>query len=128
MAGTCRCQGQVYEEIIVVAGWDQFEGTKHKKREKIHPCNVFDKAFKSLPSPTPVYKGCGKKFNPNNSINRKDKFVCGKPHHKSFCHFSMWGKDHHGGDSPQSEGERGGGEEEDGSGQLEEEDRHPLPF
>ena len=33
---------------------------------------------------------------PNNSINRNNKLVCGKPHRrKSFCHFSMWGKDHH---------------------------------
>ena len=41
-------------------------------------------------------KGCGKKFNPNNSINRHKKLVWGKTHHrKSFCHFSMWGKDHH---------------------------------
>ena len=41
-------------------------------------------------------KGCGKKFNTNNSINRHNKLECGKPHHrKSFYHFSMWGKDHH---------------------------------
>ena len=40
----------------------------------------------------------------------------------------MCGKDHHGGDHPQSECVRGGGEEEGVSGQLQEEGRHPLPF
>jgi hypothetical protein len=35
-------------------------------------------------------KGCCKKLNPNNSFNRHNKLVCGKPHHmKSFWHFSM---------------------------------------
>ena len=65
---------------------------------------------------------------PNSSINRHNKLVCGKPHQrKSFCHFSMWGKDHHWGDHPQSECVGGRGEEEDGSGQLQVEGRHPLP-
>ena len=72
-------------------------------------------------------KDCGKKFNLNNSINRHNMLVCGKPHHrKSFCHFSEWDKDHYWGDHPQSECVRGGGEEEDGSGQLKEEGRQPL--
>ena len=81
-------------------------GTKHK-RERVHPCNVCDNAFKSLQMPSQhkiwqhsgsvfACKGCGKNFNPNNSINRHNKLVCGNPHHmKSFCHFSKWGKDHH---------------------------------
>ena len=48
-------------------------------------------------------------------------------HRKSFYYFSMWGKDHHRGDHPQSEPDGGGGGEEDRSGQLQEDDRHPLP-
>ena len=41
-------------------------------------------------------QGCGNKFNPNNSINRHKKLLCGKPHHrKSFSCFSMWGNYHH---------------------------------
>ena len=71
-------------------------------------------------------QGCGNKFNPNNSINRHKKLVCGKPHHrKSFSYFSMWGNYHHWEDHPQSESKRVGGEQEYGSGQLwEEEDIH----
>ena len=39
----------------------------------------------------------------------------------------MWGKDHHKGDHAQSERVVGGREEENGSDQLQEEGRHPLP-
>ena len=68
-----------------------------RERERVRPCNVCDKAFKYLPTPNQhkiwqhighvfVCKGCGKKFQINNSINRHKKFVCGKPHHmKSFA-------------------------------------------
>ena len=62
------------------------------------------------------------------SISSHKLIVCDKPHHrKSFCHFSMLGKDYHWGDHPQSECVGGGGEEEDGPGQLQEEGRHPVP-
>ena len=103
--------------------------TKHKL------CNVCDKALKSLPTLHQhmiwqhighvfVCKVCGKT---NNSIKRHKKFVCGKPRHrKSFCNFSMWSKDHHRGDDLQSERDGKGGEEDDGSGQLQEEGRYPL--
>ena len=87
-------------------------GDKAHERERDHPCNVCDKSFKSLQMPSQhkirqhsgyVFscKGCGKKCNPNNSISRHNKLVCRKPHQRmSFCHFSMWGKDHHWGDHP----------------------------
>ena len=77
-------------------------GDKSQERERVHPCNVCNIAFKSLQMPSQhkvwqhsgdmfACKGCGKKINPNNSINRHNKLVCGKPHHrKIFCHFSMW--------------------------------------
>ena len=90
-------------------------GTTHKRERGGNPCNDCDKAFKSLPMPNYhkiwqhsghvlACKGCGKKFNPNNSINWQKKHVCGKPDHmKSFCHFSMWGKDQHWGDNSQYE-------------------------
>ena len=92
------------EKKTDVAGWDQCGGTNHKREREGSPlhCNVCDKAFKSLQMPSRhqiwqhsgnvfVCKGCCKKFNPNNSINRHNKFVCGK----IFGYFSMWGKDHH---------------------------------
>ena len=75
-------------------------GDKAQERERVHPCNVCDKAFKSLPTPNQhkiwqhsghvfVCKGCGKKFKTNNSINSHKKLVFGKPHHmKSFCNFA----------------------------------------
>ena len=55
-------------------------GDKAQERERAHPCNVCDQAFKSLQMPSQhqiwqhqgnvfVCNGCGKKFNPNNSIN-----------------------------------------------------------
>ena len=37
-----------------------------------------------------VCKGCGKKIQTNNIINRLKKLVCGKPHHReSFANFSI---------------------------------------
>ena len=83
-------------------------GNKAQEREREDsPCNVCDKASKSLPTPNQnkiwqlsghvfVWQVCGKKFNPNNIINIHKKLVCGKPHHrKRLCIFSMLGKDYH---------------------------------
>ena len=82
-------------------------GDKAQERERVHPCNVCDKAFKPWPTPDQhkmwkqsghvfVCKACGKKFKTKNIINRHKKFVCGKPYHiKSFSKFSIWGNDHH---------------------------------
>ena len=81
----CCCMGSVL-------------GDKAQERDRVLPCIVCDKAFKSLPTRNQqklwqhsgnlfVCKSCGKKFKPN---NRYKKLVCGKPHHrKSFCNFSM---------------------------------------
>ena len=72
-------------------------GDKAQERERVHPCNVCDKAFKSLQMLSQhkiwqhsgnvfVCKGCGKNFNSNNSIKRHNKLVGGKPHQrKSFA-------------------------------------------
>ena len=77
---------------------------KAQERERVHPCNVWDKAFKYLPTPNQhtiwqhsghvfVFKGCDKKCKTNNSINRHKKLYGCEPHHrKSFYTFSMWGK------------------------------------
>ena len=62
-------------------------GDKAHKRERAHPCNFCDKAFKSLQTPNQdtiwqhslnvfVCKGCDKKFKTNNSINRHNKQAC----------------------------------------------------
>ena len=97
-----------------------------RERERVHQCNVCDRAFQSLQTPNQhtiwehsghmfFCKGCGKKFKTNNSINRRKMVFGCKPHHrKRFCNSFMWDK--------------GGGEEKDGSVQLQEEGRHPLPF
>ena len=110
--------GWVCEGINVVAGWDQCGGIKNT-RERVHSCNVCDKAFKYLRTPKQhiicqhsghvfVCKGCGKKFKTKNSFKGQKKPFGFKPHHiKRFCNFSIWGK--------------GGGEEKDGSVQLQEE-------
>ena len=107
------------------------QSTRDKK--KVSPCNICDRAFKSLPTPNqhkiwqPLYhvfdyKGRGKMFKTSNSINRHKKIVYGKPHHrKNVGNFFMWGKDHHCDDHPQSQSDEGGGENEVGSGQLQEE-------
>ena len=42
------CWGQVCEGIHVVAGWDLCGGDNTQERERVHPCNVCNKAFKSL--------------------------------------------------------------------------------
>ena len=72
-------------------------GYKAQERERVHPFNVCYKAFQSLQVLNQhkiwqhsgnafACKDCGKKLNPNNSINRHNKLVCGKPHHwKSFA-------------------------------------------
>ena len=95
---------------------------KAQMRQMVHPCIVCDMAFKSVWAPNQhtiwqhsglviVCKGCGKKFKTKNSINRHKKLFGCKPHHMKS--FSMWGK--------------GRREENDGSVQLQEEGRHPLP-
>ena len=110
-------------------------GDQAQERERVHPCrcNVCDEGFKSLQMPSQhkiwqpsgnvfVCKGCGKNFNPNNSINRLNKLMRGKPHHrKSFCHFSMWGKVTIEEIIINLNVWGGGVEEEDSSGQLQEE-------
>ena len=60
------------------------------KRERVHPCNVCDKAFKSLQTPNQhtIWQHSG----------------CKHHHRKSFGNFSIWGQ--------------GGGEEMNGSVQL----------
>ena len=61
-------------------------------REIMLLLSVCDKAFKSLQVPSQhkisqhsghvsACKGCGKNFNPNNSINRHNKLVSDKPQH-----------------------------------------------
>ena len=85
-------------------------------RERYYPCNVCDKAFKSLQMPNQhkICKGCGKKFKTQNSINRHKMLFGFPPHHrKSFCNFFMRGK--------------GGGGDPDGSIQLQKEGKHSLP-
>ena len=108
--------------ICLIAFKTRISFMKHMKR--FHPCNVYEKAVKSLQTPNQhiiwqqsghvfVSKGCGKKFKTNNRFNRPKKLIHFKPNHReSFCNFSMWGK--------------GGGEEKDGSVQLKEEGRHFL--
>ena len=42
-----------------------------------------------------VCKGLDKKFKTNNSMNRHQMLVCGKPcQRKNFCNLSKWGKSH----------------------------------
>ena len=94
--GTCKCQGRVCEGIMLLLYG--ISVGRQSTRDRVLPCIVCDKAFKSLPTPNQqklwqhsgnlfVCKGCGKKFKTN---NRHKKLVCGKPHHrKSFCNFSM---------------------------------------
>ena len=113
-------------------------GDKAQERERVHFYNVCDKAFKSLQTPSQhkiwqhrshvfVCKGCGQKFNRNNSINRHNKLVwasltterffdtssCGARTtiEEIILNLNVWG---------------GGGEEEDCFGQLHEEGSHPL--
>ena len=113
-------EGRFVREIMLsLDGISAVLGDKAQERERIHPCNVCDKAFmsmqmlsqhKMLQQSVFTCKGCGKNFNPNISINRHNKLVCGKTHHrKRFFHFSEWGKDNNLEDHPQSECIRGGG-------------------
>ena len=89
----------------VVAGWDQCGGTKHKREGGFTPVMSLTKlsslckclALTKFGSTVVMfaYKGCGKKFNPNNSINRHNQLVCAKSHHrKSFflnaCLSTCW--------------------------------------
>ena len=89
--------------ICYIAFKNRISFKKHMKR--VDHCNVYEKAFKSLQMPNQniiwqhsgyvfVCKGCGKKFKTNNSIYRPKKLFHFKSHHsKSFCNFSMWGKE-----------------------------------
>ena len=74
----------------------------------VHPCNVCDKAFKSLPTPNQhkIWQHSGHVLSARLTTASTDKkLVCGKPRHrKSFSNF-MLGKDRHQGDHPQSEPE-----------------------
>ena len=74
-------------EIMLLLDGISVGGQSTRERERVHPCNVCDKAFKSLqiPSQHKVWqhsghvfacKGFCKKFNPNKSINRHNKLVC----------------------------------------------------
>ena len=137
--GPAGVKGRFVREIMLLLDGISVGRQITIERERVHPCNVCDKDFKSLQMPsqhkiwqhsgyTFAWKGCGKTFNPNSSINRYNKLLCGEPHHrKSFCPFSIWGNDHHWGDHPSSERAGGGGGEKAGYGQLLEEGRHPLP-
>ena len=102
--GPAGVKGRFLREIMLLLDGISVGGQTTREGERVHPCNVCDKAFKSLQMPSQhkiwrhsanvfACKGCGKKFHPNNSINRHNRLVCGKPHHrKSFCHFSMWAR------------------------------------
>ena len=78
--GPAGVEGRFVREIMLLLDRISGGGDKTQERERVHPCNVCNKAFKSLQMPSEhkiwqhsghVYacKGCGKKFNPNNSIN-----------------------------------------------------------
>ena len=102
--GPARFDGECVREFMFLL-YGISVGAKAQERGRVRVRN--DKAFKSLPKHNQhkIWQhggymcdctGCGKKFKTNSSINRHKTFVCGKPHHrKSFCFFSMWGKDHH---------------------------------
>ena len=105
--GPAVVEDRFVREIMLLLDEISVAGQSTRERERVHPCNVCDKTFKSLQmlSKHKIWqhsgnvftcKGCGKMLNPSNCINRHNKLVCGKPHHrKSFCHFSMWVRDHH---------------------------------
>ena len=71
-------------KVMLVLDGVSVGGTKHKterERERVHPCNVCENAFKSLPMPSQhtiwqhsahvfACKGCDKKFNPKNRHNK----------------------------------------------------------
>ena len=119
-------------------------GYKAQERERVHFCNVCDKALKSLQVPSqhiiwlhsdqwPVASGhlfacngCCKKFNPINSINKDNKLVRGKPPTGRVFVTSSCGARNNIEEIILNLNLRGVGEEEDGSGQFQEEGRHPL--
>ena len=64
------------------------QGDKALDRERVHPCNVCDKAFKSLKTPNQhtlwqhsghvfVCKGCGKNFSRKSSLSKQMLVVHG---------------------------------------------------
>ena len=82
--GPVGVEGRFVREIMLLLYGISVGGGKaqERERERVHPCNVCQKAFKSLQmlSQHKIWqhsknvfacKGCGKKFNPKNSINRQ---------------------------------------------------------
>ena len=78
--GPAGFKGRFVREIMLLLDGISVRGQSSRDGEKVHLCNVCDKAFKSLQMPSQhkiwqhsghvfACKGCGKKFNPNNSIN-----------------------------------------------------------
>ena len=105
--GPAGVEGRFVKEIMLSLDGISVGGTKHNSLQMLSQHKIWQHSGNVFTS-----KGCGKKFNPNNSINRHNKLVCGKPHHrKTFCHFSERGKNHNCEDHPQYERVRGGGEE-----------------
>ena len=89
--GLAGVKGKFVREFMFLLEWISMGGQETRQRERVHSCNVCDKAFKSLPNQQKIWhhsghvfasKDCGKKVNPNNSINRHNKLVCGKHHHR----------------------------------------------
>ena len=79
--GPAGFKGRFVREIMLLLDGISVRVQSPRERERVHPCNVCDKTFKSLQMPSQhkiwqhsghvfACKGCGKKFNPNNSINR----------------------------------------------------------
>ena len=80
--------------------------TEKHRGERVHPCSICEKCFKSLPmlnqhksrhhgGHVSVCEGCGKRFKTNDSLKRHKMLVCGKPRHrKNFNELSKWGKGH----------------------------------
>ena len=98
--GPACVEGRFVREIMFLLDGISVGGKITREREGVHPYNLCDKAFKSLQMPRQhkiwqhsgdvfACKGCGKKFNPNNSFNRHNKLVCGKPH----LNLNMWGEE-----------------------------------
>ena len=111
---TCKSCGNAF--------WREESLPCETERNRDHLCNVCEKDFKSLPMDNQhiiwqhighvfVCNGCGKKFQTNISIHRRKKLLL-VGQGQQLRRFRMWWE---------------GGKKEDGSGQLQEEGRHPLP-
>ena len=99
-------------------------GDKAHKKERVHPCNVCDKAFKSLGTPNThiiwqhngnvfVCKVCDKKFKTKTASTDKKRFLV-----SSITTRGAFATFHYG---------ARGRMEKDGSVQLQEEGRHHIP-